>query len=352
MDQDRRIVAEFIALLPSVSMNIANTTPQTIADGSFSLSFLATRGWRNLVEMTRDFKAWTPIALITKDVDANVDLNFLLDKGQQIEAYRKTPIAPDDDEPFLNFPLEGGSSTSTKVFAMIDHHAGKDGVFRTLTGKTMSLHDNSGYGRRYVKQNQSAAVSTDTKSEDYFGKYALIGFIQDSVGSDLSLPFNYEDDDAFTPGSKGIIWYDGHTGYDFAASSTDRILSAATGRLIVEDSKGCYNQIVLGHGVDETYRTYYLHCSKWDPALDAAYAANNRSFTVEAGHYIGNPGNEDCDFAVPVHLHFTVKRKKWESRSKPILDLRDSDYVVVDPYGDRPCPTCDNDQPFLWLPGQ
>lgn len=199
------------------------------------------------------------------------------------------------------FPVDGQNPYTAPVSAIFDHdghNQEKNGRIMTYRGQLAIVTDNT---CRYAipgTNNSGACTSENYKN------YPLVGYMLDKNGTDFDLPINYDDLDNYTQGSKGIAWYDGHTGYDYygVVEGVTPIRAAASGvvKLIECDTTTCWNygQIEIDHKT--SYTTHYLHLDK---------AAKNFVVGdgVAKGDIIGYAG-QTSPAPIEVHLHFTVKQ--------------------------------------------
>ncbi len=95
------------------------------------------------------------------------------------------------------------------------------------------------------------------------------------------------------------LYYDGHSGWDYALKAPDLVLAAAGGKVVFADysNDGCatYAQaVILEHG--NGYRTFYWHLS------EIRVQAGEQ---VQPGTILGVAGESGC--AIGPHLHFQVQ---------------------------------------------
>jgi murein DD-endopeptidase MepM/ murein hydrolase activator NlpD len=152
------------------------------------------------------------------------------------------------------------------------------------------------------------------------------------------------------PGSKGstVLFYDGHSGYDYEAAWRDPILAAGDGILCATTSANAISHGVCPYvhdpfnGVGATnpaptpwdkwhdfyivhsggYSTWYLHADDLTDTIKGDLATQGYSIVrrLQQVGYVGNKGLEgsSCLGTSCKHLHF---------------ELRMNDDTAVDPYG-------------------
>jgi hypothetical protein len=285
------------------------------------------------------------------------------------------PIAYFDDigiiPSFALFPLAGSSPYLAQIAAILDHSvdASKSnlGYYR--------------YAQNGVIQAYNGVVATGSAQCRYFDSstndsqpcdgnlHGIVGYAKADGGS-FSLPLlgGYQSGDRNYPG-KQLLWYDGHSGYDYPAvhnaavhAATAGILCAATARIAYDgtnpwrDTGHCpfgtdpingpksgdsYDgfhlfYIVYGNG---TYSTWYQHSDSLEPTIlndlkkqDGGYSVvtQNQIISYVGGWSPDPQGKNPPGNYLPFHLHFEV---------------RFEGFTEVDPYGDG----TPGDFAVLWL---
>ncbi len=100
------------------------------------------------------------------------------------------------------------------------------------------------------------AYNGEKGTDKYFGwhihngDYDLFGY-KKADGKVFSVNHHYTDPDS----GDTVLYYEGHTGYDFPYSHNYEVVAAAAGRLYKLGDD--YNTIRIDH--DSGYSTYYLH---------------------------------------------------------------------------------------------
>lgn len=194
--------------------------------------------------------------------------------------YRRTDIP-------LAFPFSGYTAYTAPVSAVMDNAIGEQDVIRTYDGGTAKRADGclkytAGY--RACVPGEKATASNGI----------VMGFL--IKGSWLGA-INYTD-----PNS-GYVFYDEHTGYDYALGDGTPIYADLGGTVTVTNN--AYNEVQIDHG--NGWVTHYLH-------MQAASLAVSNGQKIGTGYLIGKVGSVG---AGGPHLHYTVK----------------SNSVRIDPYG-------------------
>jgi murein DD-endopeptidase MepM/ murein hydrolase activator NlpD len=307
---------------------------------SFQLSYPQVDGYTYVLYRSDDGQFWKPLTVTTASSGSQAVQNFSTSQSQsgffRIERFTSYYMPP-----FLNFPLQNGNSTSSRVSSILDHHGRfsyeKDGAILTCRGQLATV-TKLAYGYRTVNSSTLEACNNDSNSSDYYQNFKLAAFGKDAGGSDFSLPFTYDDGVSFTPGAKGLLFFDGHTGYDYPAPLNTPILAAADGNLDPSLCGTATHQIVINHV--NGYRTLYLHCDSWIGAISNAVDNNPpTAIPITAGQIIGYVGSRGASSGN--HLHFEMRRYNSENGT----------YILVDPYGYYAEDGSTIDPP-MWLSGQ
>jgi uncharacterized repeat protein (TIGR02543 family) len=326
LDNDKTITANFIPQAPQMSLSTPiMTIPDSQTDPTFGFKIPTKLGWKYLVRVKRngqDASSYLTVINGTGDV-VNVVDSKIKNYSTSIYLVSAEPNPAGPILPFMTFPLTNDNQAeltayNAKITAVYDNE-GPDNVANggilLFTGQLITFGKNRCMG---LDANQNATPSGSFTDPNYL----QFGYKADEAGSDISLPINYLDLDPSTPGNKGTIWYDGHTGYDYAYDSSAHVLSATSGKVVGDGESifghdKLYNRLVIDnqHG----YRVAYLHMSKWEKEFAPGEDVNE-------GQKIGYPGDID-KFGLHdkhVHLHITVTKMGT-----------DGQWREVDPYGLR-----------------
>jgi hypothetical protein len=243
---------------------------------------------------------------------------------------------------FLQFPLAGRTPYTMRVVAIQDHDS-REGIIKAYDGEM-----GSGNSLCY-DLNEHPCLQNGYKRSDTFGTFRL--------------PLITYDEEIPTSPAKDFVWYDNHTGYDYAEPGMQNgiypIYAAASGILCVANNTtvgdgvhlwrsplcnivdapttttknaynispcnnstqwDCFHAIYVMHGVSNAYSSWYLHVGDIYPAFKPQIVQNGYAF-VSLGDQIATVGNFAYGRAggVGYHLHFGV---------------RNYNGVRVDPYGD------------------
>lgn len=327
VDSDKAITANFVQQAPPPPITI---TPPPNPGSSFSFQIPTISGWRYLVRISRNNGMnWSYLTALdgTGGIVTVTDNNAMAHRGGLYTVFARPSVAI---PPFLLFPVANNSPSSAPVTAIFDNDTANpanadraNGGILLFTGQLLTFDPD-----RCMRLPPDAALPIPCNDYTLSG---LIGYRQDPAGHDVYLPINYNAEDPTAAGPKGTIWYDGHTGYDYAFGTDSQVIAAAGGVIDPETSWNYYRQIVISH--PNGFKSYYVHLSSWEPAIQVGA-------TVTAGMPIGHPGNIDAHGNPhgPIHLHFTLKKTQT-----------DGQLLRVDPYG-----LLAEDQtqvePPLWLP--
>ncbi len=213
---------------------------------------------------------------------------------------------------FLDFPIDGFTSSTAPVTAVLDHDGEQpNGTITTYTGEMGSPT----HGCLAYVGGQNVPCTSSNKT-------ATRAFARQKNRQSKEQPwtvsaFNYRDD---APGHNIYMWYDGHRGYDYAVQRWTPVYASARGKLNNIDSK--WGQITLDHSdYGYKYQTIYTH-------MELVYGP--MPTIVPKGFLLGWVSNvAPKDQPVGTHLHFVVKKRVG------------SKWVVVDPYGG-------SGEPRLW----
>ena len=301
-------------LLPtSVSLQSSPTTPAAVV---LALNIQTQVGQAYVVEFKNALldPVWNWLHTVFGDGSLQT---FLQDLGSFSRFYRVHPFNPG----FLSFPLHGTGKTpyTTRVTAVRDNDI--------APGSVTAYDGENGSGEQLC---YPSAINCQIK-----------GFAK-ANGQPFTLQLlNY--DDELSPSKKQYLFYDGHTGYDYAYPGIlgEAIYPAALGKLVVAttttQANGVdlwRNEAVVGttppgglatlqwaqyHAIyilhPNGYSTWYLHASDLEPRIKARIVRDGYADVTpnDAIAYVGDFGVEPR-----VHLHFGL-------RKGDILD---------DPYGD------------------
>lgn len=338
IEQDISLSALFVKAATAPSMAVANSTPAT--SGNLTFSYPTTDGYKYVLYYSEDGFFWKPVTVKTGADDTDAIHSFPIITSHNAY-YRVEKFTGYFTPPFLNWPLPNGTSTTHGVSSIVDHHGKqsyvKDGAILTYKGELATVTA-LGYGYRSITSSEVERCNNDPTSPNYFGGFTLAAYGKDNVGSAFDLPFPY---DAKVSSSiadpKGLLWYDGHPGYDYPETKGTEIFAAADGYLIPSLCGGAFNQIAIQH--INGYQTFYLHCDSWASAIQQAYN-DQTPLKITAGTTIGYVGDKGVAPGA-YHLHFEVHRYSTDNAS----------YVLADPYGYFAGDQSAIDPP-LWLPGQ
>lgn len=279
----------------------------------------------HLFQCSDDWYCWRNLKVL--DGNQTNIVNFNTTTTNPLEVFRTEVVAKVNTPRFLSFPVQNRTSRNTEVSSFFDHAnpSAQDGIITSYRGETVKINSRPGW--RYVKGGPNQPVNNILGSPNYYKNFSIIGIERDP-GKIMPLIFTYPD--------SSIFWYDGHTGYDYVVGTDENVIAAAGGVIEPTDSSDCYNSICIDH--ENGYRTYYLHLSERAPNLMVNGVL--QKVRVEAGQYIGRPGDRACDGDVGVHLHFGVKQKNIQN-----------EWIRVDPYGKR-AENGDVIYEELWIQGQ
>jgi murein DD-endopeptidase MepM/ murein hydrolase activator NlpD len=248
----------------------------------------------------------------------------------------------------LSFPLEGRTPYDAQINAVLDH-SGLPGAkfycsYQTQADRTL-----------VAKLNREVIAYTGEKGsnrgEDDVGltcdrdssKPKPSGFKNPIVDANFIVNGCYRGcNNRSTP----ILYYDGHSGYDYQCTRGETVLAAAGGTLFVvgvNDPGGIYanppslNAVRISHAGG--WETWYLH---------TRVGSNPRSdTTVEAGDPIG--ACSDVGAGTGVHLHFEVRRNNkvvdpygWEWNTGDPLSMNSQALVQQEPLWGIPQPVVTN----------
>lgn len=203
------------------------------------------------------------------------------------------------------FPIEGVYPYTAKVTAVPDLDQTIKSI-RVRTGET---------GRH-----ANGCLAYDPKypcKSTYVKDYTVWGFLKDGGGS-------WDADGILITGGLKYMWYDNHTGYDFANSAGYKGKTVhAVEDGVISSVSAPWGQIGIKHVINGiTYYTYYTHMDISKTQLDLPVGKKINRWDV-----LGTVSNTGTG---GVHLHFTVKKGS----------------KIVDPYGEWV--NGREVQPYLW----
>lgn len=193
----------------------------------------------------------------------------------------------------LQLPLNGYTPSSVPISAVMDNSLGAIGLITTYDGDEARYE----WGCRYYDLSGNSTSCNSLAS--YSPPSDVLGY-KGQYGQSFLTGLNYNDQE--TSGNE-YLWYDEHTGYDFALGQGTPVYSTAGGTISRKDNS--WNEVVIDHG--NGYTSHFLHM------LYDTYLIPDGAIVVE-GQRIGTIGGTG---GVQPHLHLTVKK----------------DGVRVDPYG-------------------
>jgi hypothetical protein len=239
----------------------------------------------------------------------------------------------------LAFPLSEKTPYNNVVTSIMDHSA-PNGYY-SRDGKIVSYNGEVGNRNPYYYNPSHTIV-------------AYQNILSDASSNPLpfSLPLLKYTDEGLSSTNKGFLFYDGHSGYDYAAAWHDPILAASSGTLCIStsitapngrtpwrnaskcpygDDTAVNRSLAPGQtswdrwhmfyimGSDGVYSTWYLHADSLEPNIWNSILANGYATVTKLDlvGYVGNFGL-GCSGQTCKHLHFEV---------------RTSLSNVVDPYG-------------------
>jgi hypothetical protein len=241
---------------------------------------------------------------------------------------------PDSGEPFKPcFPLKDHTPYLAEITSVVDHSVPSgfytgNGVVKAYNGEMGSINP-------------------------YHYTSTIVGY-ERSDGKPFSLPLLTYTDDGASNSGRDVLFYDGHSGYDYKANWQEAILAATDGTLCVSTSRtmpsggtSWRNTTKCPYGNDTSitrsltgsqtswdrwhafyivhpggaFSTWYLHADSlssgvWDAILQNGYATVKRLQTVG---FVGNWGL-GCTGTSCKHLHFEVRNGMGTGN-------------VLDPYG-------------------
>jgi hypothetical protein len=259
---------------------------------------------------------------------------------------------------FLQFPLgvaTGKTLYDAPISAVLDHsveplqggqgYYHRNGIIKAYNGETVTIAH-----CRY-SDGSSLSVACDGNN------HSLVGYLKSADGNNpMRMPLlgGYQDEDSFTPGNLGILWYDGHSGYDYPAARGTHITAATSGVLCVASARTAPDQNnnlwrassvcpyasdvingpVNGDSWDgwhvfyivyptqyggNTYSTFYLHADRLADNINSLILQNGYA-NVTAGDFVALVGHTSPPtHTLGNHLHFEV---------------RQNGTTTIDPYGD------------------
>ena len=285
---------------------------------------------------------------------ANVDLIFAGGSG-----------AP--PPPTLAFPLAVSTGTTpytAPISAVLDHsitvssgfsyyqYEGSNGFLQAYDGESGT---GSSLCRYYTSANPTVSQPCDGNS------HSIIGYLKD-VGADaFNLPLlNYQSEDSVYPG-KELLWYEGHSGYDYPVALDTAVYPATIGTLCVASNRTApdgngdlwRNSTMCPYGTDTivvpnsvnndswdswhqfyiaypsqgnnnvTYATFYMHVDDLATSVKNDVLANGYSTVTDLTQAVALSGNTaPPSRPVGYHLHFELRKVDANGPTE------------IDPYGD------------------
>ena len=198
----------------------------------------------------------------------------------------------------LGFPVNGYTSTTVPISAVLDHT-----VFDT---NPVDFYQIDGTVR---------AFNGEIGSSDYYSDCSgtVCGYSMDLNNTYFLTSYNYTGNE--------FLYYDGHSGFDFAIPSGTNILAPADGKLYwatsdpVNGNVGSFNTFYIDH--ENGYTTWFLHCSSLTATVLAEIQQNGYAM-VSKGSHIAESG--DVGATGSYHLHFEVRLNGVDDEN------------VIDPY--------------------
>lgn len=320
------IQAYFQQLAQSITMQVANSTPAT----TIQILIPAAPEMLHIVQWSDNLIGWCNVRVLDGALPNSLSIAPPV-TGVGNEFYRCSDVQKITTPPFLIFPVtnrttgHNWTSLNTPVSSIFDHHGSaynRDGVISTYRGEMVTISDHNGF--RFVKDIGNIQVSRNPGTEDYFKNFLVVGYRRDP-SKVIPLLFDYKDND-------DILWYDGHSGYDYAVGTSEDVVAVADGDVLPEESDDCYKVICIDHG--NGYRSYYYHLSARASRIEVGGVVQR--VPVVAGEIIGHPGDTTCGAPIGVHLHFELRRNV------------DNTWTAVDPYGSK-CINGDEIEHSLWI---
>jgi len=192
----------------------------------------------------------------------------------------------------LTFPLNGYTSTSAPVTAIVD----LDTRWNYIQTRTGEVGDYWSGCLAYVGGITVACDPNNTANAAAPWAYKMPG-----GGSYNVSAFNYQD---AAPGVNVYMWYDNHRGYDYAAPEGTSVFAAASGQVTGIDLSMGQVEITHSNG----YKTYYLHMRNILVSVSMT--------VIPRGQKIGEVSHTGAGNAN--HLHFGIY---------------DASGALLDPYG-------------------
>lgn len=203
-------------------------------------------------------------------------------------------------KPQFTFPLDGYTPTTVPISAVVDNSvfdttpiqfypSTRDNIVRAFTNEVAEYQ----YG--------------------YMNSNGVWGYKKDG-GGDFLNGYNYT-------APKDYLFYDGHSGFDFAVSAGTDVLAPANGKLYwattdpVNGSPSTFGTFYVDH--ENGYTTWFLHCSGLTQDV-AAEVQQNGYAEVTRGEHIAETGDKGA--SSHYHLHFEVRKGGIDDEN------------IVDPY--------------------
>lgn len=174
------------------------------------------------------------------------------------------------------------------ITAVMDHELNQSGVIATYNGAVAQR--SYGCKKSVTDQNGRVTLLDCSPGDTSFGD--MLGYRMETGTPSSVMNLNYVD-----TGDSTYLFYDDHTGYDFAPTSSPRgiaVYAALGGTIHFKHDRN--NSVYIDHGGG--WRTYYLHMLD-----DAGHTYQKENDYVGTGYQIGNIG---ATGAVVPHLHFEV----------------------------------------------
>ncbi|CAN2050451.1 hypothetical protein GMMP1_950001 [Candidatus Magnetomoraceae bacterium gMMP-1] len=187
----------------------------------------------------------------------------------------------DQPDPFkLSFPLKDQTPETASITSVFDYC---QGGIKTAT----SIYKEDGYVMAYTGE---------YGFWEYGSNRVDIKGYKKSNGKDFVVNGNYTAGCSYTHCSD-YLYYEGHPGVDYSATHGVKLYATADGIFHIDlapNKSGNLTKAYIDHG--NGYRTYYLHCQKFE---------QQNGKEVKAGDLIGESGDEGAEAP---HLHLEIKK--------------------------------------------
>jgi murein DD-endopeptidase MepM/ murein hydrolase activator NlpD len=238
-----------------------------------------------------EFSHWEINDLAMADVDGSIDVT--MSENKNVKAVFV---------PVLGFPLNGYTSTTVPISAVMDHSLSSG--FYTTDGRNNEVEAFNGL------------IANGTQ-HSYNGNVYCYDTTNTNPFPGLNYVYTYPLE------NRSEICYDEHPGFDFAVVNGTNVLAPFAGRLyqattdLINGNPGTFGTFYIDH--ENGYTSWFLHCSGLtqsvlDQIQQKGYA------DVSKGDHIAESGNEGPE-GTPYHLHFEVRKDGVD------------DEHVIDPYG-------------------